>query len=88
MSALARSILPRPDDSAGDWRTTLDIQTHRDRVGMPTAWGQALEECAFGGLVVHVKGLRIELIRERLDLFFVKRVGLVAKRCPTNKSSR
>jgi hypothetical protein len=39
-----------------EWRTTLDIQTHRDRGGVPTARRQALEQRVFRGLLVGVKG--------------------------------
>jgi hypothetical protein len=71
------------DEAAGEWWTALDIQTHRDRGGMPTARRQALEERVLGGLLVRVKGLRIELSRECLDLRFVKPVRPLVKRCPT-----
>jgi hypothetical protein len=60
--------------AAGERRTTLDIQTHRDRGGVPTARRQALEKRALSGLLVRVKGLWIELKRECLDLRFVKPV--------------
>jgi hypothetical protein len=60
--------------AAGERLTTLDIQTHRDRGGMPTARRQALEQRALGGLLVRVKGLWIELKCECLDLRFVKPV--------------
>jgi hypothetical protein len=66
-------------EAAGEWRTTLDIQTHRDRGGVPTARRQALEERALSGLLVRVKGLRIELNRECLDLRFVKPVRPAGK---------
>jgi hypothetical protein len=59
-------LSPGAHEAAGEWRTTLDIQTHRDRGGMPTARRQTLEERALGGLVVRVKRLRIELDRECL----------------------
>jgi hypothetical protein len=65
-------LSPSADEAAGEWRTTLDIQTHRDRGGVPTARRQALEERLLSGLSVRVKGLRIELNRECLDLRFVK----------------
>ena len=65
-------LSPGADEAAGEWRTTLDIQTHRDRGGVPTARRQALEERLLSGLLVRVKGLRIELNRECLDLRFVK----------------
>jgi len=55
-----------PDNAASEWRTTLNIETHRDRGGVPTARRQAIEERAYRGLLVRVKGLRIELNRERL----------------------
>src|SRR4051812_370673 len=29
-------LSPGADEAAGEWRTTLDIQTHRDRSGVPT----------------------------------------------------
>jgi hypothetical protein len=67
------------DEAAGEWRATLDIQTHRDRGGMPTARRQALEERALGGLIVRVNGLRIKLSRECLDLRFVKPVRPAGK---------
>lgn len=68
-----------PDDPPGEWRTTLDIQAHRDRGRMPTARRQTLEERSFGDLLVRVKGLRIELNRECLDLRCVKSVCLADK---------
>jgi hypothetical protein len=68
-----------PDDAAGEWRTTLDIQTLRDRGGVPTARRQALEQRVFRGLLVGVKGLRIELNRELPDLRFIERVCLAGK---------
>jgi len=46
---------------------------------MPTARRQAIEERVFRGLLVRMKGLRIELNREFLDLRFVKRVYLAGK---------
>lgn len=67
------------DEAAGERRTTLDIQTHRDRSGVPTARRQALEERAFRGLLVRVKRLRIELNRECPDLRFVKPVRSAGK---------
>jgi hypothetical protein len=67
-------LSPSADEAAGERRTTFDIQTHRDRGRVPTARRQALEKRALGGLLVRVKGLRIELKRERLDLRFVKPV--------------
>jgi hypothetical protein len=67
-------LSPGANESAGEWRTTLDIQTHRDRGGVPAARRQALEERLLSGLSVRVKGLRIELNRECLDLRFVKPV--------------
>ena len=72
-------LSPGADEAAGEWRTTLDIQTHRDRGGVPTARRQALEERALSGLLVRVKGLRIELNRECLDLRFVKPVRPAGK---------
>ena len=72
-------LSPSADEAAGEWRTTLDIQTHRDRGGVPTARRQALEERALSGLLVRVKGLRIELKRECLDLRFVKPVRSAGK---------
>ena len=72
-------LSPGADEAAGEWRTTLDIQTHRDRGGVPTARRQALEERALSGLLVRVKGLRIELKRECLDLRFVKPVRPAGK---------
>jgi hypothetical protein len=72
-------LSPGAHEAAGEWRTTLDIQTHRDRGGMPTARRQTLEERALGGLVVRVKRLRIELDRECLDLRFVKPVHSAGK---------
>jgi len=65
-------LSPGADEAAGEWRTTLDIQTHRDRGGVPTARRQALEERALSGMLVRVEGLRIKLNRECLDLRFVK----------------
>ena len=67
-------LSPGADEAAGEWRTTLDIQTHRDRGGVPTARCQALEERALSGILVRMKGLRIELNSESLDLLFVKPV--------------
>jgi len=67
------------DEAAGKWRTTLDIQTHRDRGSVPTARHQALEERALSGMLVRMKGLRIELIGECLDLRFVKPVRPAGK---------
>lgn len=72
-------LSPGPDNAASEWRTTLNIETHRDRGGVPTARCQAIEESAFCGLLVRVKRLRIELNRERFDLGFVKRVCLAGK---------
>jgi hypothetical protein len=72
-------LSPGSDEAAGEWRTTLDIQTHRDRGGVPTARRQALEERPFRGLLVRVKGLRIELNRECPDLRFVKPVRSAGK---------
>jgi len=70
---------PAADEPAGEWRTTLDIQTHRDRGGVPTARRQALEERALSGMLVRMKGLRIELNSECLDLRFVKPVRPASK---------
>jgi hypothetical protein len=42
--------------AAGERRTTLGIQTNRDRGDVPTARRQALEKRALGGLLVRVKG--------------------------------
>jgi hypothetical protein len=56
-------LSPGADEAAGERRTTLDIQTHRDRGGVPTARRQAIEERVLSGLLVRVKGLRIELNR-------------------------
>src|SRR6185295_14064789 len=50
-------LSPGADEAVGEWRTALDIQTHRDRSGMPTARRQTLEERALSGLLVRVKGL-------------------------------
>lgn len=75
-------LSPGADEAAGEWRTTLDIQTHRDRGGMPTARRQTLEERALGGLVVRVKRLRIELDRECLDLRFVNSMHPARKAPP------
>jgi hypothetical protein len=72
-------LSPGPDNAASEWRTTLNIETHRDRGSVPTARCQSIEECAFRGLLVCVKRLRIELNCERLDLGFVKRVCLAGK---------
>ena len=72
-------LSPGADEAAGEWRTTLDIRTHRDRGGVPTARRQALEERALSGLLVRVKGLRIELNSECLDLRFVKPVRPAGK---------
>ena len=72
-------LSPGADEAAGEWRTTLYIQTHRDRGGVPTARRQALEERLFRGLLVRVKGLRIELNRECPDLRFVKPVRSAGK---------
>ena len=72
-------LSPGADEAVGEWRTALDIQTHRDRSGMPTARRQTLEERALSGLLVRVKGLRIKLNRECLDLRFVKPVRPAGK---------
>jgi hypothetical protein len=72
-------LSPGADEAAGEWRTTLDIQTHRDRGGVPTARRQALEERALSGMLVRMKGLRIELNSECLDLRFVKPVRPAGK---------
>jgi hypothetical protein len=69
----------RANEAAREWRTTVDIQTHRDRCGMPTTRRQALEERALSGMLVRVKGLRIELKSECLDLSFVKPVRPAGK---------
>jgi hypothetical protein len=78
-------LSPGADEAAGEWRTTLDIQTHRDRGGVPTARRQALEERALGGMLVRMKGLRIELIGECLDLRFVKPVRPTGNALPDMK---
>ena len=72
-------LSPGADEAACEWRTTLDIQTHRDRGGVPTARCQALEERALSGMLVRMKGLRIELTSECLDLRFVKPVRPAGK---------
>jgi hypothetical protein len=46
---------------------------------MPTTRRQALEERALSGMLVRVKGLRIELKSECLDLSFVKPVRPAGK---------
>jgi hypothetical protein len=72
-------LSPGADEAAGEWRTTLDIQTHRDRGGVSTARRQALEERALSGMLVRVEGLRIDLNSECLDLRFVKPVRPAGK---------
>ena len=72
-------LSPGADEAAGERRTTLDIQTHRDRGGVPTARRQALEERALSVMLVRMKGLRIELKSECLDLSFVKPVRPAGK---------
>jgi hypothetical protein len=69
----------RAHEAAREWRTTVDIQTHRDHCGMPTTRRQPLEERALSGTLVRVKGLRIELKSECLDLSFVKPVRPAGK---------
>jgi hypothetical protein len=70
---------PAPTKPACEWRTTFDIQTHRDRGGVPTARRQTLEDRALSGMLVRVKGLRIKLKRECIDLRFVKPVRPAGK---------
>jgi hypothetical protein len=72
-------LCPGADETAGEWRTALDIQTHRDRGGVPTARRQALEERMRSGMRIRVKGLRIELKCECRDLRFVKPVRPAGK---------
>src|SRR4029453_5720106 len=78
-------LSPGADEAACEWRATLDIQTHRDRGGVPTARCQALEERALGGMLVRMKGLRIELNSECLDLCFVEPVRPAGKALPDMK---
>jgi hypothetical protein len=77
-------LSPGAHEAAGEWRTTLDIQTHRDRGGMPTARRQTLEEKerVLGGLVVRVKRLRIELANALICASSSLCTPLV-KHCPT-----
>ena len=52
----ASSISTDTAEASGEWRTTLDIQTHSGRGGVPTARRQALEERALSSSFVRVKG--------------------------------
>ena len=71
-----------PDNAAGKRRAALNIETHRDCSGMPATRCQALEQRAFRGFLVRVKGLWVELNRECLDLCFVDCVGCAGKALP------
>jgi hypothetical protein len=74
---------PPAPSAAGDRRTALDIQTHRNRGNVPAARCQAFEVRSLRDLLVYVKRLRIELNRECLDQRLVDRVCRTGK-APTD----
>src|SRR5205085_824685 len=70
------------DDAAGDRQAAGDVQTHRDRRRVPAARGEPAKQAAARRLIVEMKGLRIELRGERLDLRFVDRMRLARETLP------
>jgi hypothetical protein len=59
------------DDAAGGFEVTLDHELHRNCRGVPAARCQSAEDRVARGLVVEVKGLRVEFGGEAPNLVHV-----------------
>ena len=67
-----RDLASRADEAAGDGRATIHEQSHREGGGVPAAGGEAGKERLGGGILIEMKGLRVELFREPFDLFGIQ----------------
>ena len=59
---------PKADEAASDWQAAVDLEAHGDCRRVPPARREPPEEGLLRGLAIRVKGLRVELARERGDL--------------------